>query len=353
MVALLAVTVLAVGCGGSGAASPPAPTTTIDPPVPDGMGDAALATIDGEEITLADLQDAVGDQLARMDFQYRNQRHQVIDAAVRQRVRERMLAAEAEERGITVDALLEEVVGDDLTISDDDVRMFYLQNQAQLQGRTYESIAPQIRDYLADQVRQAAIKDFAEGVADKHGAAYLLEPFRVDLNIVEAPVTGPEDAPITLVEFSDFECPYCESFLPTLERVKESYGDQVKVVFMHFPLRDLHPHAQKSAEASMCAFEQGKFWEAHDMYFAERDRLTVDDLKEKAGRLGLDTEVFDACFDAGKYVDYIDADVSTGIAVGVDGTPAIFVNGRPLPGGAVPYEMVAELIDEELERGGR
>jgi protein-disulfide isomerase len=254
---------------------------------------------------------------------------------------------------MTVDELTDQIVADQEAVSEDDVRMFYLQNQAQLQGRAYESIAPQIRLYLEDQQRQSALQEFAEGIADTYGATYLLEPFRVSLDVTGAPVYGREDAPVTLVEFSDFQCPYCESFVPTLQRIKDEYADEVKIVFMQFPLRSLHPNAQKSAEASMCAFDQGKFWEAHDMYFAEQDTLGVEDLKEKATRLGLDSAAFDECLDSGKYVDYIDEDVSTGIAVGVDGTPAIFVNGRPLPGGAVPFEMVAELIDDELERAER
>jgi protein-disulfide isomerase len=351
--ALLAAAVLAAACGGSEAASTPAPTTELPAPAADHTGEAALAVVAGQEITLADLQDAIGNQLAQMDFQYRSQRHQVIDAAMRRAVRDQLLAAEAEQRGTTVEALLDEVVGVDLAVTEDDVRMFYLQNQARLQGRIYEQIAPQIRQYLEDQVRQSAIEEFTDGIAGEHGVAYLLAPLRVELHITGAPATGPVDAPITLVEFSDFECPYCESFLPTLKRVQEEYGEQVNVVFLHFPLREIHPNAQKSAEASMCAFEQGKFWEAHDLYFAERANLTVADLKEKAGRLGLDTAAFESCLDSGKYVEYVQADVDTGIAVGVDGTPAIFINGRPLPGGAVPFEMVAELIDDELERLGR
>jgi protein-disulfide isomerase len=350
--AFLSLTLLATACEAESASQPLA-TTAVQAPAPDTQSSDVLAVVGGEEVTLEDLREIVGEQLSQMDFQYRSQRHQIIDNAMRRYVRDQLIEAEAAERGVTVDELMSEIVGDQAQVTEDQVRTWYLQNQARLQGRTFESIAAQIRQLLENQQRDAAIEEFTDEIADKHGATYLLEPFRVDLDITGAPVTGPEDAPVTLVEFSDFECPYCESFVPTLERVQQEYGDQVKVVFMHFPLRQIHPNAQKSAEASMCAFDQGKFWEAHDMYFAEQESLAVDDLKEKAERLDLDAATFAECLDSGKYTEYIDEDVATGIAVGVDGTPAIFVNGRPLPGGAVPFEMVAELIDDELERLGR
>lgn len=348
-----AALLLAAACGGTERAGAPAATTSVQAPAPDTRPGDVLAVVGDDEITLDDLDAVTSERLSAMDFEYRSQRHQVVDQAMRRAVRDKLIEAEAEERGVTVDELVRETVGDRDQIGDEAVRTFYLQNQAQLQGRTYESIAPQIRDYLATQARESALQELADGIADEHGAAYMLEPFRVDIDITGAPTAGPDDAPVTLVEFSDFQCPYCESFVPTLERVQQEYGDQVRVAFLHFPLRQIHPDAQKAAEASMCAFEQGKFWEAHDLYFAEQQALGVDDLKEKAARLELDADAFAECLDSGKYVDYIDEDVSTAIAMGVDGTPAIFVNGRPLPGGAVPFEMLSEIIDEELERQER
>ncbi|MGD8329493.1 MAG: thioredoxin domain-containing protein, partial [Acidobacteriota bacterium] len=277
LVALVPALLLAGACG-SAPASSTGTTTSVQAPAPDTGAQDVLAVVNGEEVTLADLQDLVGDQLGQMDFNYRSQRHRVIDNAMRHYVRDQLIEAEAAKRDMTVDELTEEIGADQEAVSEDDVRMFYLQNQAQLQGRPYESIAPQIRLYLEDQRRQSALQEFADGIAETYGATYMLEPFRVSLDVTGAPVYGREDAPVTLVEFSDFQCPYCESFVPTLQRIKDDYADDVKIVFMHFPLRQIHPNAQKSAEASMCAFDQGKFWEAHDMYFAEQDTLDVEDL---------------------------------------------------------------------------
>lgn len=327
--------------------------TAVQSPAPAVGSQDVLAIVNGKKVTLADLQEMIGDQVGQMDFQYRSERHQVIESAMRRYVRDQLLEAAAAERGVTADALLEEIIGDQLDVSEDDVRSFYVQNQTGMQGRTYEAMVSQIRDYLENQIRESALEEFAAEAAAVSDVEYVLGPFRVELDIAGAPFIGPVDAPVTMVEFSDFECPYCESFVPTLERVKATYPDEVKVVFLQFPLRQIHPDAQKSAEASLCAFEQDKFWEAHDLYFAERSSLTVPDLKEKAERLGLDTGAFASCLDTGKYADRVQAEIDTGVAVGVTGTPAIFINGRPLPGGAVPFEMVAELIDDELERIGR
>lgn len=353
LLAGFAAALLLTACGNAEPSPPPAATAGLQAVEPTTQSGDVIATVNGEELTLEDLNTLIGDQLGQMDFEYRSRRHQLIENAARRVMRDQILDAEAAKRGTTVDELLEAVVADQAAVSDDDVRMFYMQNQAQLQGQPFEAMAPQIRQYLESQARDRAIAEFTGEVEDEYGAELLIEPFRVDIDTTGAPVIGPEDAPITMVEFSDFECPYCKSFMPALEQVKANYPDDVKIAFRHFPLRNLHPNAQKSAEASMCALEQGKFWEAHDLYFAEQDALAVEDHKEKAERLGLDTATFAECLDSGKYVDDIDADVSAGIALGVTGTPAVFINGRPLPGGAVPYEMVAELIDDELERLGR
>tara|TARA_Y100000780_G_scaffold208381_1_gene205309 strand:+ start:1105 stop:2187 length:1083 start_codon:yes stop_codon:yes gene_type:complete len=315
--------------------------------------DEVIAVIGDSEVTLGDLVDQIGGQLGLMDFQYRSQRHQVIETAMKQFVRTKLLESEAQSRGITVDVLVAEVLGDKVSVSDDDVHFFYIQNQAQLGDRTFESLAPQIRAYLENEIRDPVLEEFAQGLVEDHDVNYVLSPFRVNIDTTDSPMFGNVEAPITLIEFSDFECPYCQSFIATLEQIKDEYPNEVKIIFKQFPLNDIHPNAQKAAEASLCAHEQGKFWEAHDLYFAEQDRLEVANLEEKAERLGLDTLAFSACLESGEYADVISADVSQGTAVGVNGTPAIFINGRPLRGGAVPFEMAAEMIDDELKRQKR
>ena len=180
-----------------------------------------------------------------------------------------------------------------------------------------------------------------------------LEPYRATLNNAGAPSKGSSDSRVTLVEFSDFQCPYCRGFVPTLKRVETTYRDRVRIVYRQYPIPSLHPHAAKAAEASLCANEQGKFWDLHDLMFMEQDRLSVDDLKAKATRLGMDRAKFAACLDGGKFAQQVENDVREGTRAGVNGTPAVYVNGVLVEGGAASYEAVARALDAELARAKR
>jgi predicted DsbA family dithiol-disulfide isomerase len=190
---------------------------------------------------------------------------------------------------------------------------------------------------------------FVAGLDEKYGVERLLEPPRIDVAHEGFPAKGPQDAPVTIVEFSDFECPYCSRVLPTLEQVVANYEDSVRVVFRQFPLNSIHARAQKAAEASLCADDQGKFWEMHDAMFARQKELAVPNLKEMAAELSLDAEDFASCLDGSKYAEQVAADLEAGQAAGVSGTPAMFINGR-FVNGAVPYEALAAIVDEELRR---
>ena len=310
-----------------------------------------LATIDGEPVRMAELDELVADQLAQMDRQYRRERQQLIEAGLDRVIRDRLVEAEAAKRGISSEELMAAQTGE-VQVTDEEIAIWYQRNQAALGGRSLEELYPRIRDFLEENARQQALNEFAARLQEGREVVILLEPLRVDLNNEGSPALGPDDAPVTLVEFSDFECPYCGSFFTTLKRLEENYGDQLRVVYRQYPL-ETHPNAFKAAEASLCAHEQGRFWEMHDLMFTEQDRLDVESLKQKADRLGLDREEFDACLDSGRYAEQIRRDAREGDRIGIGGTPAIFVNGIPLQGGAVPYEVAAEVIDEELRRAAR
>lgn len=163
------------------------------------------------------------------------------------------------------------------------------------------------------------------------------------------PFLGPEDAPVTIVEFSDFQCPYCKRFRDqTFDALIEQYGDQIRIVYRDFPLSQLHPDAQKAAEAAECANEQGKFWEMHDMIYANQQLgIGVDALTGFADQLQLDTDEFAECVESGKYAEEVAADMADGNAYGVSGTPTFFINGYRLVG-AQPLEAFTALIDQEL-----
>jgi len=174
-------------------------------------------------------------------------------------------------------------------------------------------------------------------------------PPRTEIATAGFPARGPATAPVTIVEFSDFECPFCARLFPTLQIVEKIYLDRVRIVYRQFPLRRIHPLAQKAAEASLCAGEQGRFWEMHDSLFGDQEHLTVDALKARAVALKLDTAAFNACLDSGKEAAAIDKDIEEGAKAGVTGTPAMFVNGRLLVG-AQPFAAIQAIIEDELKK---
>lgn len=172
------------------------------------------------------------------------------------------------------------------------------------------------------------------------------------------PSLGSPSAPVTVVEFSDFQCPFCRKlFRETLPGLKEDYikGGKVRFVYRDFPIAGIHEMAETYAQAAECADEQGRFWEMHDTIFQEQDLrgpgtisgVTVSDLKGWARKVGLDGAAFDGCVDSGKYREEVAKDLADGQAAGVTGTPTTFINGRAVVG-AVPYQQLKAFINAAL-----
>jgi len=172
-------------------------------------------------------------------------------------------------------------------------------------------------------------------------------PTKVDIALTaDDHIRGDENAPVTLVEYSDFECSYCGRVQSTIDQLLEEYDGQVRLIFRHFPL-SFHTNAQKAGEASECAADQGKFWEIHDLMFENQSALAVDDLKGYAADLGLNTSTFNDCLDNGTHATTVSDGLTVGGALGVQGTPATFVNGT-LVSGAQPIESFKAVIDAAL-----
>jgi protein-disulfide isomerase len=316
-----------------------------------------VAEVMGEQITQAQLEEKAAAQLQQVDAQLQQcqkqaeqNRYQVLAGSLGQLVEEKMLDAEAAARGVTREELVAaEIDAKVAVVTDAEVDAWYTENQARIGNRPKDQIAPQIKQFLAQTRQQEARTAYLGTLEEKYKARVLLEPPRTQV-AATGPSKGPDTAPVTIVEFSDFECPFCSRVNPTLAQVQQNYGDKVRIVFRHYPL-PMHPNAQKAAEASLCAHEQGKFWQMHDLMFAQQKELAVDQLKAKASQLGLDVEDFNQCLDSGEYADEVKADMQAGTEAGVSGTPAMFINGIPISG-AVPYEQVATVIDDELDRKG-
>lgn len=311
--------------------------------------ESELATIGSTPVTRHDVEQLVATQLQAASTTYEMRRHELLSAAVKRVVRERLLESYASTRNLTREQVLDSEIAAKIDIADDEIAQFHKENQARMQGRTLEQIGPQIRKYLTQQRRAEAEEVFFSRLEADNEVVYRLEPFRVAIANDGRPSFGPDDAPVTVTEFSDFECPYCVRFTETIALLKKSYGERVRFVFRQFPL-DIHPNARPAAEASLCASEQGQFWAMHDLMFAEQGSLTVAELEEKAKRLNLDDELFGSCLKSGQYADQVQQDLDLGTSIGVSGTPAVFVNGRPLEPGAVAFERLAAVIDEELRR---
>lgn len=315
---------------------------------------APVASIGAESIGRAELLAAAAPALEqneltrlRCESDAWRGRHEALQSVLRGIVRGRLLALESARTGETRAALEAGLRREAQPVEQEAIEAFYLQNQERI-PYPLAQVAGQIRSYLEEQALSRAEDRFYAGLEQRFGAQYQLGPLRFAVAADGFAAFGPQDAPVTIVEFSDFQCPFCARLLPTLERAKRDYAGKLRIVYRHFPLDAIHPHAQKAAEAASCAREQGKFWELHDLMFAEQDSLEVSSLKEMARRLGLDGAAFDRCLDSDRYYAAVRADLRAGTAAGVTGTPALFVNGRSLGGGAVRFERLAEVIDEEL-----
>jgi len=261
-------------------------------------------------------------------------------------INERVLEGEAAKRGISVTELVEQEAAAQGPVTEEDIATFYEENTARVGDRSLEELSEGIRRYLESQRRQEG----AQQIVAAAGVEVLLQPPRFEVAAI-GPSLGPEDAPITIVEFSDFQCPYCERASDVVKQVRERYPESVRVVYMHFPLESIHPQARGAAEASLCAADQDRFWDYHDKLFENRRELGKDDLLRYATELELDVPRFEQCVADRTHQERVDQDMETAMELGVTGTPAFFVNGIMMSG-AKPVESFSALIDAELARQG-
>ncbi len=207
----------------------------------------------------------------------------------------------------------------------------------------------QVDSYLTKDGKLFFPQGFDVAAAEQEFAAPAESGSVLEVSSDDDPVLGNKDAPVTIIEFSDFQCPFCARFFSeTFPLLEENYVNtgKVKIVFRDFPL-NFHPEAEPAALAAECADEQGKFWEYHDLLFKNQDALSAENYKKWAQDLGLDTVAFSDCLDSQKYLDEVKADVEDGVKYGVTGTPAFFVNGQAVTG-AQPYEVFQKEIDAAL-----
>jgi protein-disulfide isomerase len=268
--------------------------------------------------------------------------------AIEDIVGEKLLAQESKTRGITSAALIDQEIGSKIaTVTEADVAAWYDANPSRVQGAKLDQVRAPIRSLLTQERTQTVYQTYVDRLKAKTPVRMMLEPPRQRVAVAGSPSKGPAAAPVEVVEFSDFECPFCLRAYPTVNQVLSTYGDRIRFVYRNYPLPN-HPNARPAAEAAQCAAEQGQFWQYYERLFADQTKLSSDGLKQSAAALGLDAGRFNACLDTHKYKDRVETDIKDGNEAGVSGTPAFFINGRMITG-AQPFEAFKRIIDEELE----
>jgi protein-disulfide isomerase len=308
-----------------------------------------LAEVNGDVISAEEVEKALGAQLAKLHEQIYTLKRQKLEALIR----ERLFAQEAARRGVSVQILLDaEVTSKVSVVTEQEVEQFYQANKTRLGSGDEATVREQVRNGLQNQKLAAQRDAFVQLLRGRAAVIVHLQAppiVRVEVSVDGAPARGPETAPVTIVEFSDFYCPFCKQAEPTLARVLARYGDKIRLVYRDFPNEQLHPGAIKAAEGGRCAHEQGKFWAYHDILFQRPPGKGPDDLKTYAQQAGLDLVAFESCLASERYAAAVRKDLAEAVSLSIAGTPGFFINGRSLTG-AQPLEAFVRLIEEELSR---
>jgi len=314
-----------------------------------------VATVNGENITEQQMLQTASADLSKLDANrpqpqaaYERAKLEVHWKALNSIIEDKLITAGAARSKMTREELLNAEVESNVgTPSAEEVEQFYEANKAQISIPKAQAL-PQVRQYMIDSSRRRYRDMMINNLRRSFKVTTFLDPLRTDIATMGHPSRGPANAPVTIVEFGDFECPFCGAFYPTMKQVEKNYAEKMRLVFRQFPLTNMHPKAQKAAEASLCANEQGRFWQLYDAMFSDQSRLDVPSLKQHAQTLGLNTTAFNTCLDSGKHAGTILKDQEEARKAGVSGTPTVFINGRLQTGRS--FAEIQEVIEDELKR---
>jgi protein-disulfide isomerase len=313
-----------------------------------------VATFNGTNITEEELRKAAADDLDQLHLQVQQMNanlaraeHEILETNLIRLLADKLFEAEAAKKGISKEVFLEnELKGKVKEPSQQEIKAFYDANKPRY-NQPLEKVTDEIRQYLKMQSRNRAVGELADRLKADYAVSMLLLPLRSKVGTEGSPSLGPKEAPVTIVVFSDYQSAFCSQLSKTLREVVTKYGDEVRLVYRQFPLSQVHPYAEKAAEASLCAADQNHFWEMHDLLFETQTALTDNDLVAKAAKLKLDSGAFGSCLASGKYAEKVKQDRRDGFGLGVAATPALFINGRFLSG-ALPISDLSKTIDEEI-----
>jgi protein-disulfide isomerase len=317
--------------------------TVVPKPVAAQDGSTVIAEVGDHKITADDLQQKAAGKLLQARYKY----YLAERDALEQLIDQQLLEMQAAHEGISVDELLKRHVESEVKPPTEDQMRFYYEG---LQTEeSYEVLRAKILDSVHEaRFNKARTAYVANLRAESKVVVQLAQP-SAQVDVTGSPRRGPENAAVQLVEFADYECPYCQKVHPDLVKLQQQFGSNVALVYKDFPL-PMHPLAEKAAEAARCARVQGKFWEYHDALF-ENKRLQVSDLKQQAVALKLDSAQFNQCLDSGQQAAAVKKDAAEGLRLGLAGTPSFFTNGHFLSG-ALGYPKLREAVLQELSPMG-
>ena len=308
-----------------------------------------VAKVGDQSLSLNKLNTLAQDQLEKAQQEYQQKLYEIRAQAIDEYLSDAALNLElAAQKQDDIRALVEtEVINKITPVSEAEVEQFYKENKERLSQMPESEVRAQIQGFLTQQRTREGVQTYIGGLRQKYKAMDLLEPPRVKVDTTGF-AKGPNDAPITIVEFADYECGYCSRAMESINAVMAKYPGKIRLIYRDFPL-EFHQNAVPASIAARCAGAQSKFWEMHTKLFENQSGLTVENFSKWAKELGLDMAKFDTCSKDQMIMASIQADIQAGSSLGVSGTPAFFVNGISLSG-AQPPEAFVKIIDRELSR---
>jgi protein-disulfide isomerase len=300
---------------------------------------SVVAIVGGVQVTMADLEQEESAKLLSAHYQY----YQVETKALNELIDKKLLEQKAKGENLTLEQLVERDIKSQVKDpTEDQMKVYY---EGLETDQPYAAVRGKILDKIRELRTEKARSVYLNALRAQTTVYVTLAPPRADVDTQNAETLGPEKAPVTLVEFADYECPYCQKVAADIKKLQADLGDKVAFTYKDFPL-PMHARAEKAAEAARCAGRQGKFWEFHDELFRSKE-LDVDELKAEAGALKLDSAEFDKCLDSGEQAAAVERDRKEGMRLGLSGTPSFFINGHFLSG-ALDYAALRQIVEQQL-----
>jgi predicted DsbA family dithiol-disulfide isomerase len=308
----------------------------------------AVAVVAGQTVYDDELLPLIQGQM----FQLRSQEYEIKSKALETLVSQKLLAAEAAKKGMPADKFLALEV--DAVVpepTDAELKALYLAQKEQL-GKTFEDYRAPLLRLLKQAKLQEARQEYYRKLREGASVSVLLQKPKLDVAHDPARLRGNPQAPVVILEFADFQCPYCQVAEPTLKKLLAKYEGRVSLSYRDFPLSEIHPNADLAAQAARCAGDQAKFWEYHDSLYEHPDKLHREGLVEQARNLKLDEKQFDSCLSSSKYKGQVEQDRQLGLRAGIAGTPGFVINGNVVSGNRSQEEF-EKLIEAELAAAGK